>query len=165
MSDFTYANLILAKNTEIAKAHLEKGAYLLDYDRWACVLNPNNTQAVALSDKIPVLYYAHAEDHGMEFAILQHGKTVSSFCVYWEQKTTDKLFSNINAENFGLFDFSQAEISQIKALLSPQNAADSEDIFSMVQELILMLGLEELEFVAWDYVTGNEEHYAVIAKG
>ena len=96
MSDFTYANLISSSNKETAKAFLEADAYLLDFsDKWSCLLTRNDTAVniadkkgfsetiLSLSEKIPVLYFLHAEDHGLGFLILHNRNIVSSFEIDW----------------------------------------------------------------------------------
>jgi len=101
MSDFTYANLILTKDVELTKGYLETGKYLCEFnDKWSLLLTSEDSffdsrgdlnvkdWFYALSEKIPILYFHHPEDHGFGFSILHNRKCVSSLLIEYGYLTS-----------------------------------------------------------------------------
>ncbi|MCL2146452.1 MAG: hypothetical protein FWH52_01470 [Synergistaceae bacterium] len=96
MSEFTSANLILSKNETVAREYLKEDMYLDSLNaKWCYILTKHDAdvdfatgygfceEIIALSEKIPVLYFEHSEDHGVGFIILNKGKSISSFYIDW----------------------------------------------------------------------------------
>ena len=111
MSDFTYANLILTKDVELAKGYLETGRYLCEFnDKWALLLTNEDTffdsrgnlqvndWFYALSEKIPILSFHHPADHEFGFAILHNGKCASSLLLQYGYLTEANSLAIILAE-------------------------------------------------------------------
>jgi len=97
MSDFTYVNLISFKDKEIAKKCVDTGEYLLYLnEKWSLFLTKyddkfNNkgeklfsASIMKLSEKTPILFFIHPEDHGFGFSILHKKKTLCSFFLNYE---------------------------------------------------------------------------------
>jgi hypothetical protein len=170
MGNFTYANLILKGNTEIAKEYLEHNSRLFDLnDKWAYILTEQDSIGAGfsvngfspkmqeLSEKIPILFFTRQDLEGFRFSILYKKRIVSSLealsgfeenlpmdiageqgfdffdlpteeCVKFEEIAKEKLnfyldkhFSNVNAENFSLFDLQKAKVLALKELMTKKN--------------------------------------------
>jgi|GEM_PF-2823451 len=208
MSDFTYVNLILTKDVDIAKKHLEDSeVYMLNIsDKWSCILTENDEreydfgeylqeepfsdELLSLSEKIPIFYLSHPEDHGFGYSILHNGKVVSSFDIGYgieEELPADnrnegisKVFSKVNPENFKLFGYSEEVINQLKRLLKPENIPGTDDFWkdfykellndtyvlstwqAMPSIFMKILDIENVTFISWDYVDSDPESYSLI---
>lgn len=182
MSDFTYGNLIRSEDTELAKKYLPPDSYLIKLNsKWVCMLSEDDkyfnemsnktfsANILELSTHIPILFFAHPEDHGFGYAILKDKQKISTLYVDYEADSLVSAFSNINTENFKLFGYSDSQISALNGLLTDE--CSEEDIWNMADGFMDILGLQQMSFVAWDYIRGDEEDgveediFAIIAKG
>jgi len=86
---------------EFAKGYLETNRYLCEFnDKWSLLLTSDNNffdirgdlnvkdWFYALSEKIPILYFHHPEDHSFGFSILHNGKCVSSLLIEYDYLTS-----------------------------------------------------------------------------
>ena len=108
ISEFTYANLILAKNKELVKKYLEPNSYLIKLDdNWICFVNVDDLKIdgavseryLALSEQTPVLVFYNAEDHGCGYKILHNKEIISFFDLDYEFGYNTGL--NMSQEMFG----------------------------------------------------------------
>jgi len=96
MSVFAFTNLILSKNEQTAELYLDSNENLEQLNsKWVCFQTDNDksidvtngkgfAQTVKeLSERIPVLYFTYAEDHGLGYVILHDRKPVSTFHFDW----------------------------------------------------------------------------------
>ena len=98
MSSFAYGNLVLSKNQELVEIGKAENCYIVSLNaKWVCYLTPND-MAVAdcisaehfgkdvleISQKTPVLYFFHPEDHGWGFGVVENGQVTSSFSMDYE---------------------------------------------------------------------------------
>lgn len=180
MSDFTYGNLIRSENKELAKQYLAPDAYLINLNsKWVCMLSEDDKYFTEISDKtfsdnilelsthIPILFFAHPEDHGFGYAILKDKKKISTLYVNYESDSWESIFSDINTENFKLFGYSDSQIKALDDLLADANC--EENMWNISDSFMEILELEQMSFVSWDYISRDEEDgediFTIIAKG
>jgi hypothetical protein len=177
MSDFTFASLILSKDVEIAKEYLASQNYLLEFnEKWICLLADDydniSENVIALSEKTPVLFFAHPEDHGFGYTIIHGRKEVSSLYIEYEfdddlavdarDEYVSRIFENMKLDYFKLFEYSETAIAELGKLLTTDNLEN--DIWNMADEFMRILDINDLRFMSWNYVADNEENYPIIAK-
>lgn len=75
----------------------------------------------------------------------------------------DKVFLNVNLENFTLFGFSKAAIEELKKLLTPSNYKIGP--WKMEEAFMKVLCIEKFSFISWDCLSDSKKDSRIISEG
>lgn len=161
MSEFSFGNLVRNRHREVCEELLNDELHMKDLnENWFCLLTPKDilfdltkskvpaTPAITeLSKKVPILFFAHPEDHGFGFAVFEGGNVVGSYYIDFQafEKTPDV----VDIELFKKFDCTDEQLRKLDSLLNSDDWI--EDLFEFPGKFMRILGIQDMSFVSWDY--------------
>ncbi|WP_141500059.1 hypothetical protein [Paenibacillus luteus] len=181
MSEFTYGNIIRNVDQTKLVEHLPKGTPTLKLSEdWFAFFTPEDGEFVAplllekLSERCPILYFTHLEDHGWGFDIFDKGEAISSLQVLYElmddedeemmDEDEEADASVLNgymklrprAEAFSVFELEKEQIKSLEQLFAGNLAFDEEE-FVAVETFKELLGIQEMSWIRYERTEGREE--------
>lgn len=177
MSSFAVGNLIRKEHRQWVEEHMEKDSYLLDLnDLWLCYLTSRDNDIMwspgpdgkrkipqsvaAISEKAPVFYLQHPEDHGWMYFAIHKGEVAGSLEIDYEGQEVrgENVF-----ESLALFGFGDDAMGQLREKIH-LDTTDMEEQFIMVELLNSALSTD-INFISYEYISDNEALYQnIIAK-
>lgn len=113
----------------------------------------------AISQKAPVFYVNHPEDHEWIYCAVYQGNVVGYLHLGFEQS----LIQEENGfDSLSLFGYSEDTIAQLKEKID-LNATDFEALYGMVETLIETLSCS-IDFISHHYVSDHPEDMKIIAQ-